>query len=118
MASRVHGLREAEYLANAERNVCRIRLKIVFDGKAILLAEVVVDVAIDLAGVKLARRTLDEGIEGLVSALGVLCVRGWNDELSSRRFCVENGQCYGVHVGRADAGGILALAASVIRVHK
>src|ERR1700730_12683021 len=114
----MQGLRESEHLADREWNGCGIALKIVFCGEAVLFAEVVIDIAVDLGGIKLARRSLDEGIKSLVPTFGVSRIRGWHNELAARSLGVEDGQRDGIHLAGVDARWVAALAASVIGVHQ
>ncbi len=68
LASGMHGLRESDHLADGERNVGRIALKVVLGGKAVLRTEDVIDIPVDLGGVELARWAFHERVEGLVPA--------------------------------------------------
>src|ERR1700722_18432224 len=92
-------------------------LKIILAAQPVLGAKDVVDIAVDLAGVELARWTFHERIERLVAAFRVGCVRGWNDELASS-LGLKNGKRHWIDLAGGDACRTPAHATSIRSVHE
>ncbi len=113
----MHGLREAGYLADRKGNVCRVALKVILPGKPVLRTEVVIEIPVDLVGVKLARRALHERIESLAPAFRVRRIRQRDDELTARRLGVEDGQRHGIHLIGRNACRTAGLT-SIIGIHQ
>src|SRR5579871_1479510 len=114
----MHGLRKSQNLADRERNVSWVSLKIVFAGEPVFRAEDVVDVRIHLARVELAARPFDERVVRLFSSFRIRRIRRGNDVLPAWGFGLHDGESDGIDLGTGDAGRRAAYTASVVRIGK